>query len=349
MKIFSIIPEVQSLNLRNAGQFKDEVLDYIIERDIPIRHLQLEAANLVSDKKWCEYFLHCGYRLETLKLAWLDYAMDDDSLLHLVRTCPNLKRLKLRKCFKLGDAALAAISELLRLEHLSLRLVLSTSSQIVAHLISEVGPKLRTLSLENFENADDDVLVAIRSSCTRLTKLRFTENDLCTDAGFSALFAPSEFPPLSFVDLSSNRSIDYAAPDGPVEPIGLASAGFQKLMDHSGSSLERLDISSCRHISYDSFSTVFGGQKEYSLLQYLNISFLTKIDTAIMHAIFKNCPSLIKVTAFGCFNVTGVAIPRGVALIGVPSAQDSTVHQGDVDTGTWLKDQSSASLGSSKL
>jgi len=331
IRLFSVVPRVQNINLRNAGQFKDEVIDYIIERNVPIRTLQLEAANLVTNGKWIEFFEQCGPRLESLKLSWLDYSMDDEAFMSLVRYCPRLKRLKLKKCFRLGDTALGAISELKQLEHLSLRFPTTTSPGPLAKLTSSVGSGLRTLSLENFNDADDDVLSKIHTSCAQLSKLRFTENDYCTDAGFVALFTEWSNTPLIFIDMSSNRSIDYSAPDGPEEPVGLASAGFEALMDHSGYRLERLDISSCRHIDYESFSKIFDGMHIYPFLKDINISFLTKIDTAIVAGMFRSCPELVKVTAFGCFNVTDVAVPKGVALIGVPNAQDTIVQEGDID------------------
>ena len=343
------MPRVQNLNLRNAGQFKDEVLDFMMERNVPIRHLQLEAANLVSNDKWVEYFEKCGQRLETLKLSWLDYSMDDYAFSSLVRYCPKLTRLKLKKCFKLGDMALGAMTELTNLEHLSLHFNLPTLSKGLAELISVIGPNLRTLSLQSFTDADDNVLIAIRSRCNRLQKLRFTENDYCTDAGFVTLFSDWSNSQLSFVDLSSNRSIDYSAPDGPEEPIGLASAGFEALMKHSGSAVERLDISSCRHIAYDTFTKIFNGRHQYPLLKDVNVSFLTKIDTSVVAGMFKSCPRLIKVTAFGCFNITDVSVPRGVALIGLPHAQDSIVQEGELDADLWLAKQRSITTGLSKL
>ena len=326
---------MQNLNLRNAGQFKDEVVDYIIERDVPIRNLQLEASNLVSNGKWAEFFENCGHRLESLKLSWLDYSMDDETFTGLISHCPNIRRLKMKKCFRLGDVALGAMSRLRQLEHLSLHFPMATTPNVLADLISSVGPGLRTLSLEGFSDADDNVLSMIHSSCTQLNKLRFTENDFCTDAGFTSLFIDWSNPALAFIDLSSNRSVDYAVPDGPEDPLGLASGGFEALMGHSGSRLERLDISSCRHIAYGSFSKVFDGKQQYPVLKDLNISFLTKIDTSIVAGIFRSCPELIKVTAFGCFNVTDVAVPKGVALIGVPNAQDSIVQEGDLDADVW--------------
>ena len=326
--MFSVVSKVMNLNLRNAGQFKDEVLDYIIERAIPIRSLQLDATNLVSNEKWVEFFEKRGHWLEDVKLSWLDYSMDDETFTSLIRHCPNMKRLKLKKCFRLGDVALGAITDLEQLEHLSLRFSIAVTTSILADLIRSVGPSLRTLSLEGFSDADDTILSMIHASCAQLSKLRFTENDFCTDNGFASLFTHWSNPALAFADFSSNRSVDYSVPDGPEDPVGLASRGFEALMEHSGPRLERLNIGSCRHISYESFSKVFDSQEQYPLLKDIDISFLPKIDTSIVAGMFRSCPELIKVTAFGCFNVTEVAVPKGVALIGVPNAQDSIVQEG---------------------
>lgn len=305
------------------------MIDYIIERNVPLRRLQLEAANLISNDKWVEFFETCGAGLETLKLAWLDYTMDDYVFMHLVRNCPNLHRLKMKKCFRLGDPSLGAICELKQLEHLSLRFPFQTSSVALVDLVASIGSHLRTLSLENFYDADDNLLGTIHSTCTNLTKLRFTENDLCTDAGFVSLFTDWQNPPLTFIDLSSTRSIDCSKPDGPDDPTGLASAGFIALMNHSGSLLEHLDISSCRHITYEAFLKVFvDGKPQYPNLKKINITFLTNIDTTIAAGIFKSCPQLTQLTAFGCFNVTGVIVPKGVVLVGVPNAQDSILQEG---------------------
>lgn len=329
IKIFSIVPQVRDLNLRNSGQFKDEVIDYILERDITIQRLQLAAPNLVSDAKWREFFRRRGSHLESIKLSGLDYTMDDDTVMQMAKNCPNVRRLKLKECFKLADPSLDAICGMKKLEHLSLCLKLPTSASSLAGLITQIGHSLRTLSLERFENADDSVLETIHTTCTQLGKLRFTFNDFCTDAGFVSLFSGWSNPPLAFADLSSNRDLNYANPDGPTEPVGLASDGFRALIRHSGSRLECLDISSCRHITYESFSETFDGVKQYPYLQDINISFLTRVDTSILAGIFRSCPQLTKVTAFGCFNIRDVEIPAGLALIGVPNAQDSIVRGAD--------------------
>ena len=328
VKLFASMPNIRKIDLRCAGQFKDEVIDYIMWRDIPIEDLRLDAANLISNQKWIEYFSYGGHRLRSIKLVSLDYAMDDEACVQLVRSCPNLQRIKLRKCFKIGDNALKTLAELKSLEHLSLQFNNSTSSDTLVHLISALGPKLRTLSLEDLVDADDKVLAIIRSRCSKLTKLRFCGNDQCTDAGLKNAFLDSANPPLTFVDLSNTRDVNYEAPDGPDEPNGLASAGFEALMEHSGSSLEVLNIRSCRHISQESLSRVFDEKQRYPMLKEIDISFVPAFNTAQVVSMIECCPSLRKISAFACFNVTNIAVPAGLALIGVPDAQLSIV-QGD--------------------
>ena len=305
-----------------------------MERDIPIKHLKLYAANLVSDPKWIEFFTKCGHRLESLQLRELDYSMDDDTFMHLVRNCPNLKRLKMKKCWRLSDPALGAIQELKDLEHLSLQFKLPTSAQSLVDLVTAVGSNLRTLSLEDFHDADDSVLKTVHTHCSQLQKLRFTDNDLCADAGFTELFTAWSNPPLTFVDFSSNRSIDYNNPDGTEEAVGLGTAGFEALMAHSGSALETLMIPSCRHIEREGLESVFDGKTDYPMIKNADISFVKSMDTPIVAGIFKSCPQMTKLTAFGCFSVSDVMVRKGVALIGVPNAQDSIIQEGGYDFDT---------------
>ncbi|KAL8730444.1 MAG: hypothetical protein Q9166_004082 [cf. Caloplaca sp. 2 TL-2023] len=331
IRIFSFAPSLQSLSLRQAGQFKDEVLDYIMERDVPIKHLKLYAPNLVSNHKWIEFFTKCGHRLESLQLRDLDYSLDNEAFMHLVRGCPNLKRLKLKKCWRLGDAAVGAIQDLSNLEHLSLQLKQPVSASTLAEMVTVIGYKLHTLSLEDFHDADDSLLTAIQTRCSQLKKLRFTDNDLSTDDGYTKLFTDWPNPPLSFIDFSSNRSVDYNNPDGTEEAIGLGTTGFEALMAHSGSQLETLMIPSCRHIEREGLERVFDGKKEYPSLKTADISFVRKTDTPIVAGIFKSCPQMTKLVAFGCFSVSDVMVPKGVALIGVPHAQDSIIQEGGYD------------------
>ena len=351
IKMFSVIPKVRNLNLRHAGQFKDNVFDYVMERDVPITNLRLDAANLVTNEKWDEFFKHSGRRLESLKFSWLDGTMLDENIAVMVQHCPNLNRLKMAKCTRLGDESIAALSKLKKLEHLSLDFSQSIASATLVDLIAAVGANLKTLSLRNFYDADDSVLDTIHSVCRKLTKLRFCDNDVCTDAAFTNLFTDWPNPSLRQIDFSSCRSLNYEQPDGPADnPIGLASDGFLAMMRHSDSELVRLDIASCRHISREAFEDAFGVPRKlegdsdtpskvakarklkhvyaYPNLRDTNISFLTKMTTHILAGMFRCAPAMQKVTAFACFNVTDLLVPIGVALIGLPNPQESIVQEG---------------------
>ena len=72
-KIFAQMPHVKNVNLRFAGQMKDEPLMYMIDKCDNLQHLQLGASNLVSDKGWIELFQQRGHQLESLMLSELNY------------------------------------------------------------------------------------------------------------------------------------------------------------------------------------------------------------------------------------------------------------------------------------
>lgn len=333
-EMFAVAPNINKLVLRNACQFKDEVLEYMMEKCENIKHLQLYAANLVSNSMWHDLFKHYGTQIQAVKLQWLDAAFEDETVQELVADCPNLVRLKLKLCRRIGAESINHIAELRHLEHLSLQTTNETSAPALAHLVTSVGSGLCTFSLEKFIDADDTVLDAIHNTCTKLRKLRFSENDMASDAGFAALFTEWKNPPLRHADFSFTRDIDNNNPNGPEAAIGLASDGLVALMKHSGSALTRLEVASCRHISKQAFLDAFSNGQVYPELEIINISFCNSVDTSVVAALFMSCPKLKQIVAFGCFDILDVIVPRGIALIGVPKAQDAIEQLGvgvDVD------------------
>ena len=333
-QIFAVCPYVKSLSLRNCCQFKDSNIDYMNEKAKALQHIQLLGANLVSNDKWVELFIARGQDLKTLKVEWLDAAFDDQAVEALTTFCPNLDRLKIERCKKIGSDSIDAIAHLKHLRHLTLRFYDPIAREKLIHLITSVGANLQTLCLEHFlDNTSDptnDVLDAIHNHCHYLRKFRFTENNECTDAGYVNLFSDWDNPPLRYIDVNSTRDLDNTNPDGPDdEPVGVADKGFKALMQHSGSSLEFLDISSCRHISHATFTDVFDGNNRYLHLHEINVSFCPVVDEQVIAGIFRSCPELKKVVTFGCFGVNDVRVPKGIVLIGAPRAQDQIEQFGD--------------------
>jgi DNA repair protein RAD7 len=334
-QIFAVSPNIEKLVLRNCCQFKDSNMEYMIEKATKLKHIFLSGANLVTNDKWIDLFIARGQELQSLKLEWLDASFDDQAVEALVEFCPNISRLKLERCRLIGVDAIDAIARAQHLEHLTLQFSKEIPRDRLVNLINEVGANLRTLCLERFldsvNDPNDDVLVAIHNTCRHLSKFRFTQNDECSDAGYVALFTDWDNVPLRYIDVNSTRDVDNTNPDGPPDaPIGLASEGFKALMKHSGSMLEYLDISSCRHISYGAFAEVFDPEKTYPHLEEINLSFCPVVDTAIVAGVFRCCPKIKKVVTFGCFQVADVVVPKGIVLIGAPKAQDAIEQFGDV-------------------
>ena len=323
MQMFAIAPGISKLVLRNACQLKDTAIEYMLDKCDGITHLQLYAANLVSNQMWLKIFQRYGPQLQTVQLNWLDATFDDEIALEMIKSCPNISRLKLKLCRRLGAGAEDFDSELQHLEHLSLQTTAIITPESLHALVQSRGPQLKTLSLEHFQDLDDSVLAGIHDNCKVLTKLRISENDTATDAGYAALFNDWANHPLKFADFNSDRDVDHNNPNGQEEAIGLADAGFTALMKHSGSSLEHLNIASCRHISLGTFNEVFDGKKVYPALKTIDISFCSRVDTRVIAGIFMSCSAVKKVIAFGCFDVQDVVVPSDVVLIGVPRAQDA--------------------------
>lgn len=352
-RVFSHMHHLVSVNLRFAGQMKDDGMRLMIDKCHNLRHLQLGATNLISEEAWLEFFHQRGSQIESLKLSELQGNFSDKAGLELAQHCVNLKRLKLRGCSHITEASIQAFSTLQSLEHLTLAVAQTdTSPDTLIELITKLGPNLKTLCLEGFDmddtedaneestdgtpvdkpNAHDEVLHAIHSHCTQLRKLRFTGNSHCTDRAFAELFSNWDNKPLSFVDLSECRWIDSSDPEGPQDyPYGFAFEGFVALMKHSGQTLERLNLHSCRHISHAALTDAFDGKKRYPELRTIDLSFVTHVDEEVLAGIFKSCPELSKLDVFACFNARGANIPPGVAVIGLPNAQDSIVIQGFMD------------------
>ncbi|KAK5100759.1 UV-damaged DNA-binding protein rad7 [Exophiala xenobiotica] len=330
-KIFAYMPDVERVNLRMAGQLKNDALQYMIEKNAKITHLQLGATNLISDEVWCELLLKRGAQLESLKFSELNDAMKDATIQVMAETCTNLKRLKLRKCPHTTEASINAISSITSLEHLTLAIAQDCSPDILVNLITNLGPRLRTLCLEDYYYADDTVIEAIKNNCVNLKKLRLTGSSSFTDAMFASLFDNNwGNPDIPFIDLCNNRDIDNLDSEGPEEdPVGFGSAALKALMQHSGAKLARLDIHSNRHIGHDALMEVFDGQKQYPDLRVIDLSFVSHVDDYIMTGIFKSCPKLEKLTAFACFSAREVIIPQGIAVIGLANAQSAVETVGN--------------------
>ncbi|KAH7151980.1 hypothetical protein B0J13DRAFT_605058 [Dactylonectria estremocensis] len=326
VSIFQVSPNLRRLKIRCGIQFKDEVMDYLLTRDISLESFYLHGANLLSEEKWHEFIKARGRALKVLQVYYTDKHFGDETVGKLGEHCPNLTRLKIENNQQVSDKGVKALEGITSLVHLGLQLQTPTSTAAYTHTISQIGQKLQTFSLKIVPAVNDDLLKAINEHCHSLTKLRITDSESMTDNGFVSLFTGWANPPLHMIDFQKCRQLDSTKPRDNPDNIGLCSEGFKALMAHSGPKVRHLNVHACRHISREAFEEVFNEKDKYPELRELEISFCEEVTDFVLGCIFRACPNIREVNVFGCMKVKEVRVPRGVILVGVPNAQGMIVQ-----------------------
>ncbi|KAF2966750.1 hypothetical protein GQX73_g6819 [Xylaria multiplex] len=320
IKIFQLIPRLKKLKLRNAIQFTDRVMQYLTSRNMSLESIYLHGANLLTEDVWAEFLTQKGVHLKELQVYYTDKHVSDKTIDTVSNMCPNLTRLKICHNQEVSDEGIMFIAKLNKLEHVGLQLMKKTTTDPYIHVVQNIGRQLQTFSIRKVSDVDDRLLDAIHENCVSLSKLRITDSEFMTDAGFARLFRGWKNKPLSFLDLQKCRHVDAANPRSNEHMVGLCSQGFEALMEHSGTGLRYLNIHACRNIPRHTFEKVFANDKTYPQLRYLEISFCENITDFIVGCIFRSCPNVKEVNVFGCMKVKDVRVPRGKLLVGVPNA-----------------------------
>ncbi|KAJ9143817.1 DNA repair protein rhp7 [Pleurostoma richardsiae] len=330
ISIFQIMPRLKRLRIRNAIQFKDVVVDYLLSRDnIDLESLSVHGANLVTEEAWQKYLTLKGQSLKELKVYYTDNHFRNDTMKLLKTAAPSLTRFKLYHNQKVDGEGVKELANLKELQHLSIDLHKRVHSDIYVRIIKSIGTNLKTLSLRMVPELDNTVLDALHTNCRNLEKLRITDSEVMTDEGFARLFEGWQNPGLVFLDLQKCRQLDSTHPRNNPDHIGLCSDGFRALMAHSGKTLRYLNIHASRHISPAAFEEVFSVDKVYPELRDLEISFCPEVTDFIVGSIFRSCPNLRELNVFGCMKIKDVRVPRGKILVGVPNALGMQIEGDD--------------------
>jgi DNA repair protein RAD7 len=320
---FAVMRNLRRLKIRNAVQFKDEALDYLLTRAgaAKLESVYIHGANLLSDAAWTRFLEAQGTLLRELRIYFTDKHVGNDLVRTIVANCPSLACLKIYYNQQLSNEGIAEIAKLKSLRKLGLMTQKHARPDTLAEVVEALGPTLETLSLREIPGANDFLLAAIHSSCRVLQKLQLTECENMTDKAFVKLFADWENPPLRVVNLERCRRVTaddaFYADDSEVA-VGLCSDGFRALMVHSGKKLEALNIHACRHISTSAFDDVFGQpESHFPRLRDIEISFCD-VTPDTVRSIFRSCPALRKLNVFGCMKVRdrGLKVPPTVNMVG---------------------------------
>ncbi|KAI0112635.1 RNI-like protein [Hypoxylon sp. NC0597] len=320
IKMFGVCSKLKNLKVRSAIQFRDKVMEYLIGRNLALESISLSGANLLTKDSWKKFLEAKGKALKGLRVYFTDRYFDDELVGSLKDWCPDLVTLKICHNQQVSDKGVEQIAHLDNLERLGLHLVTPTSTMPYVHIIEKIGKNLRTFSVRTVSNVDDRLLDALHDHCTHLTKLRITDSEVMTDAGFARLFKEWKNRSLTCLDLEKCRHIDSAKPRDNPHMVGLCSNGFKALMAHSGKSLQKLNLHACRHISQEAFEEVFSPVNIYPNLVDLELSFCEEVTDFIVGSIFRCCPKLWRLNVFGCMKLKEVRVPKGKILVGMPNA-----------------------------
>lgn len=321
ISVFQTLPDLKSLKVKYAVQFKDEVMEYLLSRNqIEMEGFHIHGANLLTNNMFKKFLVAHGKTLKLLKVYYTDKHFNDECLALLKDTTPSLKRFKVSNNQAVSGDGIRELAKLKSLEHLSTHLLKTVHSDIWIEVLGGIGAGLKTFSLRRTPEVDNSVLDAIHKNCHSLVKLRITDSEEMTDAGFARLFTDWSNPGLAFIDLQKCRYVNSQLPRENPDNVGLCSEGFKALMAHSGHQLRYLNIHACRHISREAFEEVFGSDKTYPELRNFEVSFCEEITDFIVGSIFRSCPNMKELNVFGCMRLKDVRVPRGRILVGMPNA-----------------------------
>ncbi|KAK6497777.1 hypothetical protein TWF481_012179 [Arthrobotrys musiformis] len=301
-EIGALVPTLRRLHLNWCGLMKDECLDYYGTQLRQLTSLELYGAFNVTEESYIRFFQNVGSRLT-------EFGVSDTSRFTvnaveaLVDNCPELEVLRLRTLTHLDDECVRLLTGLPNLKVLEITNPQeSITDGAIIDALNSFGSGLSELILEGCSDLTDETLHAIHSSCGRLDVLNLSGIDLITNNGISHLF--TEWTQnYGLRELSLGRC------------VGLQSSSFARVIDHSGRTLEKLSINSCKDVKKDAWD--FLQEFRLPLLEALDVSFVRSVDDSVIESILKVAPELKWLRVWGCNKITeACALKEGMVLIG---------------------------------
>ncbi|KAG0380898.1 hypothetical protein BGX24_003372 [Mortierella sp. AD032] len=300
--IAQFCPNLRSLKLKLCGRITNEVMDYYIEHLTKLASLTLIGPILIIEPTYIKLFEIIGERFEKFELKGSS-RFSLKAIKALCDNCPNITHLRLGDCNLMDDEWLGPIAGLTKLKSLRIRNPepdkLTTSA--VVKLIQAVGSGLEELELKGCDGLMDEVLVdAIRPSCVRVERLNLSGCEELTTEGVETLFK----------DWTVNPGLTYLNLENCVM---LKDEALMAVTEHSGATLEDLNMSGMDEITKDALQTL----TRCVHLVDLNVSWCRAVDDDIMEQLVEAAPRLAKVTVWGDHRLTECCTSRnGLKIVG---------------------------------
>ena len=284
--IGAILPTLRYLMLRFCGSMTDEVLSYFGTQLTDLKGIELGGPFLVSKACYLDFFQRRGENLEEITITDT-FRVNADVISSLVDNCPNLKELRLKQIVKFDDESVRLLTALSKLKVLEISDPGGdVQDEAVIDLLNSIGSGLKELDLSGCTLLSDKTLLAVRQCCPRLTSFSLTEVGEITDEGVAQLFRNWDINPgLQYINLNRIYKLEYF--------------GIEALLEHSGKTVEVLNLNGCP-LKPDSWDFWWQGGK-LTKLWSLDVGFVRSTDDAVVERLCEEvCPNLgeLKVVFF---------------------------------------------------
>ncbi|KAF8464599.1 hypothetical protein BDZ91DRAFT_697616 [Kalaharituber pfeilii] len=301
--IAAILPTLRYLMLRFCGSMTNDVFSYYTSQLKNLRGLELGGPFLVTKDCYIDFFQTRGAQLEEFTISDT-FRFDAEVVSALVDNCPNLKELRLKQIIRLDNESVRLLAGLSSLKILEIS---DPGGEIeddaVIDLLNSLGSGLKELDLSGCALLTDKVVLAIKQCCPRLVSLSLMEAEEVTDEGIAELFRYWDINPgLQSINLSRIRKLNQF--------------GIEALLQHSGNTVEILNLNSCplKPEIWDSWGKI--GMK-LDRLRSLDIGFVRSVDDMVVERLCEVCPNLGELKVWGNNHITeAVKVPPNIRLIG---------------------------------
>lgn len=234
------------------------------------------------------------------------YRLGDDGLMDLLSTMPRLEELCLDQCSRLEGGSLQfAIPRLANLRHLDLSGCRGLGSEVLCEIISSASGSLEVLVLDGIPDVNDPVMETIaRTTCRSLQTLSLRCCRGVTELNIEQLKSMACLTSLSLdecaITQSSLSSLATHLP--PLQHLSLKRCG--RLKDAwvvpfiLKGSLRSLNINACTSITDVTLDVLT--QNCTATLEFLDISWCRKVSYQALGRLVDGCARLGRLEVWGC-------------------------------------------------